>query len=86
MNEVQKIQKWYRTQCNGDWEHRYGIEIESLDNPGWKVVIDLTETELEKLEFKKSGYELVATAKLPETIGCFVRAGDKFVGVGGPKN
>ena len=21
MNEIQKIQKWYRTQCNGDWEH-----------------------------------------------------------------
>jgi hypothetical protein len=38
---------WYSSHCDGDWEHTYGIEIGTLDNPGWRVVIDLTETELE---------------------------------------
>lgn len=36
--------EWYKSQCNGDWEHLYGITIESLDNPGWSVSIDLVET------------------------------------------
>ena len=31
----QRLQKWYKSQCNGDWEHSFGIKIETLDNPGW---------------------------------------------------
>jgi Immunity protein 53 len=42
-----RIQEWYRSQCNGDWEHSYGVKIETLDNPGWLVSIDLTDTEWE---------------------------------------
>jgi Immunity protein 53 len=42
------VQNWYRAQCNGFWEHAYGITIETLDNPGWMVTIDLAETPLEK--------------------------------------
>jgi len=38
---------WYRDHCDGDWEHRYGIEIGTLDNPGWRLAVDLTDTELE---------------------------------------
>jgi len=36
----------YRGQCDGDWEHSYGVKIETLDNPGWLVTIDLTDTTL----------------------------------------
>lgn len=43
------LQNWYKTNCNGDWEHTYGIKIETLDNPGWSVVVDLKETNLEHL-------------------------------------
>jgi hypothetical protein len=28
------LQGWYATQCDGDWEHEYGVSIETLDNPG----------------------------------------------------
>ncbi|WP_441251052.1 Imm53 family immunity protein [Kitasatospora sp. McL0602] len=41
------ITAWYTGQCDGDWEHEYGIRIETLDNPGWSVEIDLEETELD---------------------------------------
>jgi hypothetical protein len=44
-----ELQRWYVAQCNGDWEHTYGVTIESLDNPGWRVQIDLVQTELETL-------------------------------------
>ena len=38
---------WYRSQCNGTWEHAYGVTIESLDNAGWLVTIDLIDTALQ---------------------------------------
>ncbi len=41
------LEKWYRQQCNGDWEHAWGIKIETLDNPGWKIAINLNETRAE---------------------------------------
>ncbi len=40
------IQHWYAVHCDGDWEHQYGISIETLDNPGWAVVIELNGTDL----------------------------------------
>src|SRR5436309_1348331 len=42
------LQSWYQQQCNGFWEHSYGVTIETLDNPGWMVTVDLTETPLER--------------------------------------
>src|SRR5690554_6411248 len=41
------LQNWYLNQCDGDWEHTFGIHIGTLDNPGWEVLIDLAETTLE---------------------------------------
>lgn len=46
-----RIQNWYQTNCNGNWEHSYGISIQTIDNPGWNIKIDLSETSLENLEF-----------------------------------
>ena len=42
------LERWYQSHCNDDWEHQYGITIETLDNPGWKVKIDLKGTKAEK--------------------------------------
>jgi len=44
VSPVTRIQNWYRSQCDGDWEHSYGLTIETLDNPGWQVTIDLADT------------------------------------------
>ena len=35
------IQNWFGSQTDGDWEHQCGIKIETLDNPGWAIFIDL---------------------------------------------
>jgi hypothetical protein len=47
-----RLQDWYTAQCDGDWEHTSGVTIESLDNPGWRVTIDLVGTPLEKRDFE----------------------------------
>jgi len=47
------IQNWYRSQCNGDWEHEFGITIATVDNPGWYVTINLTDTNLAGVLFEK---------------------------------
>jgi hypothetical protein len=44
---------WYTNQCNGDWEHSYGIKLDTLDNPGWLLTIDLADTEFEHLKCEK---------------------------------
>ena len=48
---LQELQRWFATHCNGDWEHRRGISIETTDNPGWWVKIDLHDTELADKSF-----------------------------------
>jgi hypothetical protein len=27
MEIIEQIQTWYAAQCNGDWEHQYGISM-----------------------------------------------------------
>jgi hypothetical protein len=38
---------WYQSHCDGEWEHKYGIKLETLDNPGWQLTVDLIHTELQ---------------------------------------
>ncbi|MES3035281.1 MAG: immunity 53 family protein [Gemmatimonadota bacterium] len=52
MDELHQLQAWYASQCDGDWEHEFGIKIENVDNPGWSVSIPLAGTELETVEFE----------------------------------
>lgn len=47
------LQAWYSAQCDGDWEHGSGIKIETLDNPGWWVEIDLEGTSLEAAQLER---------------------------------
>jgi hypothetical protein len=47
-----RIQNWYKTNCNNDWEHTFGFSIQTIDNPGWIVKIDLSDTPLENLQFE----------------------------------
>ena len=44
---IVRLQNWYISQCNQDWEHTYGVRIANIDNPGWSVDIDLSDTDLE---------------------------------------
>lgn len=56
---VSALERWYSRQCNGEWEHSYGVKINTLDNPGWRVEIDLRDT-------RKQGATL-QTVKLERT-------------------
>jgi hypothetical protein len=47
VGEIEELQRWYEAQCDGDWEHEFGVRIETLDNPGWSVTINLEGTPLE---------------------------------------
>jgi hypothetical protein len=47
------LQSWYAQQCDGDWEHEWGVRIGTLDNPGWTVGIDLAETDLEEHDYPR---------------------------------
>ena len=49
---LEQLCQWYQSQCNRNWEQQYGIKIESLDNPGWFLEIDLAGTRLERREFR----------------------------------
>lgn len=49
-----RLQNWYKTNCNGDWEHSWGLSIGTIDNPGFTIRINLTDTSLENLEFERS--------------------------------
>ena len=52
MDEIKWLEAWLRSECNGDWEHYYGVQIGSLDNPGWWIQIDIVDTSLEKKKFE----------------------------------
>jgi hypothetical protein len=51
MDHFNRLCNWYSAQCDGDWEHTYGIKLETLDNPGWTLEIDLSDTELQEKSF-----------------------------------
>jgi hypothetical protein len=47
------LQAWFTMQCNGDWEHQQGIQIGTLDNPGWTLRVDLAGTSMEDEPFER---------------------------------
>ena len=86
MSALTELQEWYVAQCNGDWEHAYGVSIGTLDNPGWSLKIALTETYLEAIEFSQRSYGVGVDghASGNEWLVCKKEKGI-FVGHGGPR-
>ena|SRR5215212_693829 len=79
MNTIEQIQAWYASQCNGEWEHQYGMSIDTLDNPGWAVSIDLIDTNLENATMIP--YQRDASDN--DWVFCEIKDG-KFIGNGSP--
>ena|SRR5688572_5843710 len=48
---LQRFADWYLAQCDGEWEHGYGIRVQTIDNPGWSVSINLSGTSLKARPF-----------------------------------
>jgi|ERR1700730_2700727 len=72
-----ELEAWYVDQCDGLWEHGLGIRIDTLDNPGWVVKIDLKNPSSIVLQWK--GVELVVSED--DWIICGVEE-EKYVGRG----
>ncbi|WP_416463394.1 immunity 53 family protein [Sphingomonas sp. VDB2] len=55
MNEdnLNWLSQWYLARCDSDWEHSYGVKIDTLDNPGWTIKIDLTDTPTQDRAFER---------------------------------
>ena len=80
-NSMRLLQQWYADQCDGDWELSFGIQIQTLDNPGWLVTVDLAETDwweirLDRVRVERSEYDWVQHEVVDS----------KFVGGGGINN
>ena len=82
MNDIlHRLELWYLARCDDDWEHQYGVRIDTLDNPGWTVEIDLLGTPLAKVNFSSVNVE----RSEHDWVQCSVEDG-KFKGAGGPEN
>jgi hypothetical protein len=84
-NDACAVLRWledsYQRHCNGEWEHAYGVQIESLDNPGWIVRVDLKGTELEQTPLESIQEARTET----EWINCS-RTAEQFGAAGGIRN
>lgn len=83
METLHRLQQWYHHHCNGDWEHQSGIKIDTLDNPGWSITINLEDT-----EFENQVFESISIDRSEEDwIVCRLNEKAKiFEGFGGPFN
>jgi hypothetical protein len=48
-----RLEEWYQRQCDGQWEHDHGLSVQSTDNPGWWVKVDVKGTSLATLPFER---------------------------------
>ncbi len=78
---LQRVQAWYVAQCNGDWEHSYGVKIDTLDNPGWVLTVDLAETEWADLTIDRSIDQRSEHDWVQHEI-----TNSQFIGCGGARN
>ncbi|WP_380162713.1 immunity 53 family protein [Kineococcus sp. R86509] len=75
------LQAWFTSNCDDEWEHGEGIRIETLDNPGWHIKIDLADTaaagqKLHPLKLERSEHDWYVIR----------REEDTFVAACGPLN
>ncbi len=71
------LQRWYAGRCDGEWEQRYGISIQSCDNPGWWVKIDLEGTGLQARLFPRiaENVDLAGSPQSERWLDCRVEDG-----------
>lgn len=75
------LQEWYMKQSNNVWEHSYGIKIDTIDNPGWMLSVDLKDTLLEGVVLENTSIERSDNDWVHYKI-----LNNQFLGYGGPEN
>jgi hypothetical protein len=81
MNTLKKLEEWYDSHCDGDWEHGERIRVTTLDNPGWGIDINLDDTELKAKPFQPIEVERDER----DWLHCHIKNG-RFLIRGGPRN
>jgi hypothetical protein len=76
---IEQLSAWYQNQCDGKWEHGFGIKIDTIDNPGWSIEIDLIGTQLQHLQFSAQKNHTSET----DWYDCWVNE-NKFLAAGDP--
>jgi hypothetical protein len=78
---LKELERWYLSNCDGDWEHSFGITITTIDNPGWRIDISLRETSWEDIRCDR----VVIERDENDWINCVIENG-VFLGACGPTN
>lgn len=81
MQSIEWLQSFFGDNCDGYWEHDYGVEITSTDNPGWDVRINLSETKFQDMVFPS-----VKEERTPRDWIMIGKVEAILVGNGGPSN
>lgn len=80
-SNVSRLCAWYASHCRNDWHEDHGVRIDTLDNPGWSLVIDLEQTDLEN-----RGFEDVRIERSDQDWVQARKRDSKFEAFGGPSN
>jgi len=81
LSDLEWLQSFYSSLCDGDWEHSYGFKIDNIDNPGWSVEFDLSNTALSDSVFTEVTIERTDI----DWVRCEVKD-QKFIGYCGASN
>ena len=81
MTTIEWLQHWFHSYCNGDWEHDEGIQLQTLDNPGWTLTVNLESTSLENRPFLRIQHD----RNEDDWVRCWVES-HRFEGRCGPCN
>jgi hypothetical protein len=78
---LERLMGWFRSNCDGDWEHQHGIQIGTLDNPGWYLDVSIEDTPQAGSTIPRKLVERTAT----DWVAVEVKD-NMFRGHGGPDN
>ncbi len=87
MDDLTWLQHWYESISDIDLDSYNRARIETLDNPGWSVRIDLADTPFAAHADETLIEQGVGSQADPDSndwVYCFIKAG-RFEGVGGPQ-
>ena len=79
-NHLEWLDEWYRHQCNGEWEHKQGMRLRMLDDPGWQLTIQLEGTSAKNTRPQRLRMETRGGGWLACSIGA-----ERFEGSGDPR-
>lgn len=83
MDTIERLQDWVQSHCDGEWEHHHGVAVESTNNPGWWVKVDLMGTALLEKPFERIARGDDSNDPQPPWMRCYVEDG-VFNGAGDP--